>query len=185
MIQLCVVCIEAGYGLSIYSNISASCCSLHCSHLIWQFTTMLSLNYIELLTLANKIKRNECRLRKAVTGHIDITYLFPFTYVINQKALWKNCQLSHFKTQIIKSLWPIKRLDNARHAGVQCLVFRITNNHCQAVRQSVWIESFSCNGGEKPMPETKAASLWTEGRFQGNLILPRAKGSPLFSKAYS
>lgn len=68
MIQLCVVCMEAGYGPSIYSNISANCCSLHCSHLSWLFTIMLSLNYTELPTLSNKIKRNESNLKKQLLG---------------------------------------------------------------------------------------------------------------------
>jgi hypothetical protein len=87
MIQLCVVRTEAGFGLSIYSNISASCCSLHGSHLIWLFTTMLSLNYTELPTLSNKIKRKECRLKKQFTGYIDLTQPLLLTYVINLETL--------------------------------------------------------------------------------------------------
>lgn len=135
MIQLCVVRIEAGYGLSIYSNISASCCSLHCSHLSCLFTTMLSLNYIELNTLSNKIKRNECNLKKRLR-HIDITYLPPL-YICNQP--WKhfggkNCQLSNFKTQILKSLWPIKRLDNAGHPWGSMLDLHMANNSLSDIK---------------------------------------------------
>lgn len=37
-------------------------------HLSWLFTTMLSLNYIELPILSNKIKRNECNLKKQLLG---------------------------------------------------------------------------------------------------------------------
>lgn len=91
--------IEAGFGLSVYSNISASCCSLHGSHLICLFTTMLSLNYTELPTLSNKIKRNECHLKKS-SYRVYRSRISSPPYICNQpgNTLKKTCQLSHFNT---------------------------------------------------------------------------------------
>jgi hypothetical protein len=85
-------------------------------------------------------------------------------------------KLPHFKTQIIKSLWLIKRLDNARSSGAGCLVLPITNNTLSDIKAiSVNSELFACNGGDKPMLGRRPASLWTEERFQDNLILERVE----------
>lgn len=66
--------------------------------------------------------------------------------------------------------------------GAQCLVLHITNTLLSIKAISLNSESFSCNGGERPMHGRKAASSWTEGRSQGDPISVRVECSPLSSK---